>query len=84
MEHEFIIEALTQENNILRSKLAVNNMEATSEDKEMAEKLFQEQQNEIAVLVVELSAMRRSRDEFQEESRRLKYRIAALEKKLKG
>lgn len=84
MEHEFIIEALTQENARLKSKLALHFMDASDEDKQCAEQLFTEQQNEIAVLIVELQAVRKSRDEFQSENQKLRRRIAALEKHLKG
>lgn len=84
MEHEFLIEALTQENARLKNKLAVNFMDASDEDKEYAEKLFAEQQDEISILCVELNAVKKSRDEFQAENQRLKRKIAVLEKKLKG
>lgn len=84
METEFIIEALTQENQQLRTKLALHFMDATEEDKKAAENLFYEQQNEIAVLSVELAAIRQSRDEYQHENHQLKRRIVTLEKKLKG
>lgn len=84
MEHEFLIEALTQENARLKNKLAVHFMNASDEDKGYAEKLFTEQQDEIAILCVELNAAKKSRNEFQSENQKLKSRIAALEKKLKG
>ena len=84
MEHEFLIEALTQENARLKNKLAVHFMDASDEDKRYAEKLFLEQQDEIAILCVELNAVKKSRDEFQSENQKLKRKIAILEKKLKG
>lgn len=84
MEHEFLIEALTQENARLKNKLAVHFMDASEEDKGYAEKLFAEQQDEIAILCVELNAVKKSRDEFQSENQKLKSKIAILEKKLKG
>lgn len=84
MEHEFLIEALTQENARLKNKLAVHFMDASEEDKGYAEKLFAEQQDEIAILCVELNAVKKSRDEFQSENQKLKRKIAILEKKLKG
>lgn len=84
MEHEFLIEALTQENARLKNKLAVHFMDASEEDKDYAEKLFAEQQDEIAILCVELNAVKKSRDEFQSENQKLKRKIAILEKKLKG
>lgn len=84
MEHEFLIEALTQENARLKNKLAVHFMDASEEDKGYAEKLFAEQQDEIAILCVELNAVKKSRDDFQSENQKLKRKIAILEKKLKG
>lgn len=84
MEHEFLVEALTQENARLKNKLAVHFMDASDEDKRYAEKLFLEQQDEIAILCVELNAVKKSRDEFQSENQKLKRKIAILEKKLKG
>ncbi len=84
MEHEFLIEALTQENARLKNKLAVHFMDASDEDKKYAEQLFLEQQDEIAILCVELNAVKKSRDEFQSENQKLKRKIAILEKKLKG
>ena len=82
MEH--VIEALTEEVNRLKTLLAVQLMDATDEDKQFAERLFREQQDEIAILNIELASVKKSRDEFQAESQKLKRRILALEKKMKG
>lgn len=84
MEHQFVIEALTEEVLRLKTKLAVQLWDASEEDRQAAEHLFREQQDEIAVLTVELTSVRKSRDEFQAENERLKRRIQMLEKKLKG
>lgn len=84
MEQEFVIEALTQENALLKNKLALQTMEASDEDKQYAEKLFKEMQDELAILCIEVNAVKKSRDEFQSENQKLKRRIAVLEKKLKG
>lgn len=82
MDH--IIEALTEEIASMKNKLAVVSMDASKSDKEEAEKLFQEQQNEINVLMIELRAIRKSRDEFQAENRVLKRHIEYLRKQIKG
>lgn len=82
MEH--VIEALTEEVNRLKTRLAVQFMDATDEDKQFAERLFREQQDEIAILNIELSSVKKSRDEFQAEGQKLKRKILALEKKMKG
>lgn len=84
MEKEMLIEALTAENLQLKNKLAIIGMDASEEDKRYAEKLFQEQQDEIAILCVELNAVKKSRDDFQIENQKLKSRVSILEKKLKG
>lgn len=82
MEHDYVIEALTAEIQGLKSKLAVGTLEEN--DRDIAEQLFLEQQDEIAVLSVELAAVKKSRDDFQHENMQLKRRISFLEKKLKG
>ncbi|MFM2134456.1 MAG: hypothetical protein RL156_1737 [Bacteroidota bacterium] len=79
MDKDSLIEALTEENNQLRKRLALHFMDATEEDKRYAEQLFNEQRDVIAVLEVEVSALTKSRDAFQADNRRLKRRIAALE-----
>lgn len=84
MEQEIIIEALSQENLQLKHKLAARYMEASEEDKKFAEELFQELQDELSVLSIELDAVTKSRNSFQSENQKLKHRIAILEKKLKG
>lgn len=82
MDH--IIEALTEEIAALKNKLALISMDASNADKEEAEKLFQEQRDEINVLMIELRAIRKSRDEFQAENRGLKRQIEYLRKQIKG
>lgn len=79
-----IIEALTEEVARLKTALAVQNMGGSDEHRKLAEQLFKDQQDEIAILCIELTAIRKSRDEFQLENQKLKRRITALEKKLKG
>lgn len=84
MDFEIIIEALTEENTALKTKLALGFMDASDEDRQSAEQLFYEQQKEIKMLSIELAAIRQSRDEFQAENRRLKRRVTTLEKQLKA
>lgn len=79
-----MIEALTEEVTRLKTALAVKHMAASEEDRQLAEKLFQEQQDEIAILTIEVMAVKKSRDEFQSENQKLKRKIVTLEKKLKG
>ena len=76
-----MIEVLTEENTTLKTKLALHFMDATDEDKQLAEQLFNEQRDLIAVLNVEVASIAKSRDQFQAENRRLKRRIATLEGK---
>lgn len=82
MEH--LIEALTEEVNNLKVKVALKCMDAREEDKALAEQIFKEQQDEIAVLSVELQAVKQSRDQYQAENARLKKYVASLEKQVKG
>lgn len=84
MDYEILVEALTEENTQLKTKMALQFMDATEEDKQAAERLFYEQRDEINILNVELAAVKQSRDEFQAENRKLKRRITTLEKQLKG
>jgi septal ring factor EnvC (AmiA/AmiB activator) len=84
MDNEYIIEALTDEVTQLKTRVALGFMEATQHDKALAEQLFNEQRDEIAILNIELAAVKQSRDEFQDENRKLKRKIVSLEKKLKG
>lgn len=83
MNEEFVIEALTEEVTQLKTKIALGFMEATEEDRKLAESLFNEQRDEIAILNIELAAVKQSRDEFQAENRKLKRRIAYLEEQIK-
>lgn len=84
MDNEYIIEALTEEITQLKTRLALGFMDANEDDRNLAEQLFNEQRDEISILNIELAAVKKSRDEFQDENRKLKRRIASLEKKLKG
>lgn len=84
MDNEIVIEALTEENTQLKTRLALHFMDASDEDKQFAEKLFYEQRDAISLLEVELESIRKSRDEFQSENRKLKRRIAILEKEFKA
>jgi hypothetical protein len=81
MDNEILIEVLTEENTTLKTKLALHFMDAADEDKKLAEQLFNEQRDLIAVLKVEVASLAKSRDQFQAENRRLKRRIATLEGK---
>lgn len=82
MDH--LVEALTEEVNNLKLKVALTFMDASEEDKALAEQIFKEQQDEIAVLSVELQAVKQSRDQYQAENARLKKYVASLEKQVKG
>jgi hypothetical protein len=84
MDNDVLIEALTEENTRLKTRLALHFMDATEEDKKSAEQLFYEQRDEITILNIELAAVKQSRDEFQHENRKLKRRLLTLEKQLKG
>lgn len=84
MDYEILVEALTEEIAQLKTKLALQFMDATEEDRKAAEQLFYEQRDEINILNIELAAVKQSRDEFQAENRKLKRRLLSLEKQLKG
>ncbi|MEY4720040.1 MAG: hypothetical protein RL563_2658 [Pseudomonadota bacterium] len=81
MDNEIVIETLKDEINRLNRVVALGFMQATEEDKKLAEELFYEQQARIKNQELEIQALRKSRDAFQLDNRKLKRRIAALEGK---
>lgn len=78
------IEYLSQENEKLSDKLAVQSMEGTDEDKAMAKETIESLREEIKLLKIELASVKISRDGFQSENNQMKKQIVMLQKKLKA
>jgi hypothetical protein len=77
------IEALTKDNHELTYRLAITAMEATPEEKSMAEDLIADLRAEVISLQREIKALTISRDTYQAENGELKKQIASLQKKIK-
>jgi FtsZ-binding cell division protein ZapB len=58
-------------------------MEATEEEKKLAEETITELRERIRVLEIELQSVKISRDQFQAENAEMKKQIAALNRKVK-
>jgi hypothetical protein len=77
---EDALEHLSQENDQLKTRLALAAMEGTEEEKEMAKQTIAELQDEIKLLKIELSSVKTSRDAFQRENNELKKQIKAMQR----
>jgi hypothetical protein len=78
------IDFLSQENEKLLDKLAIQSMEVSEEDKAMAKETIESLREEIKLLKIELASVKISRDGFQSENNQMKKQIAMLQKKLKA
>ena len=65
-------------------KLALKAMEATPEEKELAKQTIDELREDLRLARIEIVALKKSRDQFQNENNQLKKQVAMLTKKLKG
>ena len=77
------IDMLIAENEELKARLAVAAMDATPEEKAMAEQTINELREEIRLTKIELTAVKVSRDTFQAENAQLKKQVSMLQRKLK-
>jgi Zn-dependent M16 (insulinase) family peptidase len=74
---------LLANNEKLADRLAVAAMEATEEEKKLAEETITELRERIRVLEIELQSVKISRDQFQAENAEMKKQIAVLNRKVK-
>ena len=81
--HLEVIDELVERNAELEKRLAVELMEATPEEKNKANELIQELQEQVKLLTIENQALTVSRDTFQAENAQLKKQVKMLQKKLK-
>lgn len=78
-----VMQELLADNEKLADRLAVAAMDATEEEKKLAEETITELRERIRVLEIELQSVKISRDQFQAENAEMKKQIAALNRKLK-
>ncbi len=78
------IQQLEQENKNLSDRLAVAALDATEEEKKLAEQTIADLREEVRQLEIRLEAVTKSRDTFQGENAQMKRQIAMLQKQLKG
>lgn len=74
---------LMRENERLMDRLAVESMDATEEDKALAQETIESLRQEVRGLQIELEAVKRSRDQYQLENSEMKKQIKALQRQLK-
>jgi len=77
------IQQLEQENKNLSDRLAVAALDATDEEKKLAEQTIADLREEVRQLEIRLEAVTKSRDTFQSENAQMKRQIAMLQKQLK-
>lgn len=77
------INALAEENEQLRDRLAIASMEATAEEKAEAAQIIADLRHQIKALEAELDATRTSRDGFQRQNAELMVQIRLQQKQLK-
>ena len=75
---------LLQENEALKDRLAVAAIDATEQEKRMAEETIADLRAEVRSLKAELVAVKSSRDTYQTENAQLKRQIKMLQSKLKN
>lgn len=78
-----LIETLTKEVTELNDKLAVTALDGGEEEKKLAGETIAELRERIRILEIENEALKKSRDQFQNENGQLKRQVAMLTKKLK-
>jgi hypothetical protein len=74
---------LTDENQRLTDRLAVAAMDATEEERTLADELIAELREQVKMLELELESVKRSRDIFQSECNELKKQCLSQQRQLK-
>ena len=78
-----LIETLTSEVTQLNDKLAVASVGGETEEKNLAAKTIADLREQVRILEIDNVALKKSRDQFQNENAQMKRQIAMLQKKLK-
>jgi len=74
------LDHLSQENDQLKTRVALTAREGTAEEKDMAWQKIVELEEEIKLLKIELSSVKISRDAFQKENNELKKQVKAMQR----
>ncbi len=83
-EHQEMLDALITENEMLTDRLALKIMDGTPEEKELAKSTIEDLREDLRLARIEIVALKKSRDQYQNENAQLKKQVAMLTKKLKG
>ena len=78
-----LIETLSKEVTDLNDKLAVASVGGESEEKDLAAKTIADLREQVRILEIDNTALKKSRDQFQNENAQMKRQIAMLTKKLR-
>ncbi len=78
-----MVQEVLAENEQLKDRLAVAAMDATEEEKELAQETIEELRATVKNLTLELDAVKRSRDQFQRECAELKKQVKMYQNQLK-
>jgi hypothetical protein len=74
---------LTEENQRLNDRLAIAGMDATEEERSLADELIADLREQVKMLELELESVKRSRDIFQSECNELKKQCLSQQRQLK-
>jgi septal ring factor EnvC (AmiA/AmiB activator) len=77
------VDEVVAENERLKDRLAVEVMDASEEEKTLAQETIESLRAEVKSLTVELEAVKRSRDQYQIEVNELKKQIKIYQRQLK-
>ena len=78
-----MVDAIVAENTRLSDRLAIKAMVATEDEKDLAKDTIEELREELKNAYIEIQAITKSRDSFQNECAQLKKQVFSLQRKLK-
>lgn len=78
-----LIAMLNEEVSQLKDKVAMGFMDGTEDEKNLVRQTIEELREELRIANIELEAVKRSRDTFQNENNQMRKQITMLQKKLK-
>lgn len=78
-----MVDAIIAENTKLNDRLAIKAMVATEDEKDLAKETIEELREELKNAYIEIDAITKSRNSFQNECAQLKKQIASMQRKLK-
>jgi hypothetical protein len=81
-DHDMVQE-LVAENERLQDRLAVSAMDATEDEKAMAQETIDDLRQQVKNLTIELEAVKKSRDQYQMECTQLKKQVGMYQRQLK-